>query len=261
MIDAKITQKIWDDLGLWWDDNVGDGDAFHRTFIFPTIKKLIEIKKGQKILDLGCGNGSLIRELYVEGVQYLGVDFSASLITKAKERTLQPLVNFELGDLTAENLYLNLKKKGPWDTILSSMVLHDCPDLKPLAKNISCLLRIEGEFIFSIPHPYFNASPYMHLVHKDGKLISDDRAITLTGYSKIQHFVGKGKPNQPIEHYNFHRPVGILLKMFFDEGLVLTAYEEPVLRDLGHNYLTPENLWSKLSEFPPALICKFKRIK
>jgi SAM-dependent methyltransferase len=260
MIDAKTTQNIWNDLGPWWDEKVGDGDAFHRTFIFPTIKKLIQVQKGQKVVDLGCGNGSLIRELYVDEVEYLGIDFSASLLTKAKERTLLPHVNFELGDLTAENLYLDLKAKGPWDIILCSMVLHDCPDIKPLAKNISSLLRIDGEFIFSIPHPCFNTPPYMRFVHQDGELITDDGAITLTGYSQIQHFVGKGKPNQPIEHHNFHRPVSVLLKMFFDQGLVLSAYEEPVLRDLDRNYLTPESLWSKLSEFPPALTCKIKRI-
>ncbi len=259
MIDSKITQTVWENIGVWWDDKVGDGDAFHRTFIFPIIKRLIEIEKGQKILDLGCGNGSLIRELYSENVDFLGIDFSSSLLDKAKERT--PHVQFELGDLTDDNLYQNLKNRGPWDSILCSMVLHDCPDLKPLSENISRLLRIDGEFIFSIPHPCFNMPLYMSLVHKDGKLIADGGTITLTGYSQSQHFVGKGKPNQPIEHHNFHRPIGTLLKTFFDQGLVLTAYEEPVLRDLEHNYLTPENLWSKLSEFPPALICKFKRIK
>ena len=44
------------------------------------------IKTGMRVLDVGCGNGRLLSEIQARKVYYTGLDFSQSLIAKAKKK-------------------------------------------------------------------------------------------------------------------------------------------------------------------------------
>ena len=65
------------------------GDPFSATRhrIQPGVRRVLESLKGdESILDLGCGNGELARELAKRGHRgsYLGVDFSIPLLQEAE---------------------------------------------------------------------------------------------------------------------------------------------------------------------------------
>lgn len=64
-------------------------------------------KKGQKILDLGCGDGRFYSYL-PKGCHYLGLDFSSNLLSIAKKE--HPQVQFILGDMRQAKTWKNLKK-------------------------------------------------------------------------------------------------------------------------------------------------------
>jgi len=84
----------------------------HSLFLFKYIKK------GDKVLDLGCGNGRLYQVL--EGVQYVGLDFSKELIEIAKKN--YPQADFILGP------GLNLPfSDNCFDKVFSVAVLHHIP--------------------------------------------------------------------------------------------------------------------------------------
>jgi len=53
---------------------------------WPEIEKLTKyVRKGDKILDLGCGNGRLYKILKNKKVEYTGIDISEKLIEIAKK--------------------------------------------------------------------------------------------------------------------------------------------------------------------------------
>src|SRR6185503_13813811 len=65
------------------------GDSFSATRhrIQPGVRRVLETLNGDEdILDLGCGNGELARELTKRGHHgsYLGVDFSLPLLREAE---------------------------------------------------------------------------------------------------------------------------------------------------------------------------------
>lgn len=47
---------------------------------------MLAIKQGERILDLGCGDGYLSLKLQAKGATIVGVDFSPELVTAARER-------------------------------------------------------------------------------------------------------------------------------------------------------------------------------
>jgi SAM-dependent methyltransferase len=87
-----------------------------------TDKYLANLKSGQCVLDLGCGNGKLVSGL-PEGVEYIGTDFSKTLLDEAKR--LHPEHEFVYGDVVDPKHWVGL---GKYDAIFCVAVLHHIPE-------------------------------------------------------------------------------------------------------------------------------------
>jgi len=81
------------------------------------------LKKGERVLDLGCGNGRWYKVFKEKGVEYFGIDNSERLIDIAKKDF--PEANFFVAD--ALNLPFN---DGFFDKIFSIAFLHHIPSFK-----------------------------------------------------------------------------------------------------------------------------------
>jgi len=58
-----------------------------RQFIWEDLKPLAEyVKDGDKVLDVGCGNGRLLELFQGKNADYIGVDSSEELIKIAKNK-------------------------------------------------------------------------------------------------------------------------------------------------------------------------------
>jgi len=92
-----------------------------RVNIWPEIAVLFDyIKKGDKILDLGCGNGRFVNIIKEKGGEYFGTDVSKNLIDIAKKT--YPNENFQ----TTGPLKLPFIDNY-FDVIYSIAVLHHIP--------------------------------------------------------------------------------------------------------------------------------------
>jgi len=93
------------------------------------------IREGDKILDVGCGNGRLLELLKDKKINYTGVDVSEKLIEVAKKR--YPQNNF----LVADNLNLPFSDNN-FDKVFSIAVLHTIPSQDLRKKATSELKRV-----------------------------------------------------------------------------------------------------------------------
>lgn len=80
------------------------------------VMELITAPAGSCVLDLGCGNGTLTRQLADEGFKVRGMDASPELINLA--RTTYPDLDFDEGDATDFHL------QNKVDVIFSNAVFH-----------------------------------------------------------------------------------------------------------------------------------------
>jgi tRNA (uracil-5-)-methyltransferase TRM9 len=140
------------------------GDSFSATRhrIQPGVRRVLDSLKGdEEILDLGCGNGELARELGKRGHRgsYLGVDFSLPLLREAESPpagTSQPegfSARFVEVDLTKLSAFSDqLSVIGGWSLVTAFAVLHHIPSREhriSILRTVHTLLKQEGRFIHS----------------------------------------------------------------------------------------------------------------
>ncbi len=120
----------------------------------PGVRRILENLEGsERILDLGCGNGNLARELAKQGHHgtYLGLDFSLPLLQAADSRLEGFSSTFQQGDITSGDWDSALSHPS-FDLIVAFAVLHHIPGeeirLRLLQKSHR-LLMPEGRFALS----------------------------------------------------------------------------------------------------------------
>ncbi len=119
--------------------------SLSRKYVWPDLLIFKNyLKNGQKVLDLGCGNGRLVELFNDFDVDYLGVDYSENLIAQAKNNF--PSKKFEVQDA----LDLNFEH-GQFDVVLCTAVLNHIPknQQKTFIENIRKVLKPGGILLLS----------------------------------------------------------------------------------------------------------------
>jgi ubiquinone/menaquinone biosynthesis C-methylase UbiE len=116
-------------------------------YIISRLLDLLNAKKDQRILDIGCGTGNYTISMYNNGVQIFGVDPSISMLEMAKHREKQ--IEWRLG--SAENCHLN---DNCVDGIIGVLTLHHWDDLEKGLLELSRIIKAKGRIIFFTSSPF-----------------------------------------------------------------------------------------------------------
>src|ERR1700712_4104683 len=81
-----------------------------------SVLELLDVKPGERILDLGCGTGHLANEIKNHGAEVIGIDASAEMVEKASKS--YPGIDFKVADAT--NFHFDEK----FDAVFSNATLH-----------------------------------------------------------------------------------------------------------------------------------------
>ena len=97
---------------------------------------LLDPKMGERILDIGCGDGALTRKIVERGADVVGVDNSAELVAAARAIGLDVL-EMDAADMTFH---------AEFDAAFSNAALHWMLDRDRVAKAIFGALKSGGRF-------------------------------------------------------------------------------------------------------------------
>lgn len=100
---------------------------------------LLAPRKGERILDLGCGSGQLTAAIADTGAAVIGLDSSPEMLAEA--RTHYPAIEFRLGDAADFTL------ESPVDAVFSNAVLHWVKNAAGAARCIARALKPGGRFV------------------------------------------------------------------------------------------------------------------
>lgn len=124
--------------------------------IQPGVRRVFDTLKGnESILDLGCGNGELARELAKRDHHglYLGADFSVPLLHEAEAQPEGSSARFVRVDLTELSAFSDsLSVENGWSVITAFAVLHHIPTTElrlNILRVVHPLMKTGGIFIHS----------------------------------------------------------------------------------------------------------------
>ena len=138
-------------MASWYDSLVGErGSEFHQSVILPGLLRLLDLKQGERVLDIACGQGVVSMALQRAGAAVTGVDLSRALIVSAKERAV-PGVRFMVGDVRN----MDFLKAGSFDAAVCVLAAQNIDPIEPVFRECVRLLRPGGRAVFVVPHPAF----------------------------------------------------------------------------------------------------------
>ena len=114
---------------------------------FEDLVRLIRVREGMRVLDLGCGTGELTSKLQelLPGSRVTGIDSSAAMLQRASQLARQGL-EFRQG--TVEEV------TGTWDLVFSHAVLHWVDDHPALFPRLLGVLAPGGQMAVQMPANY-----------------------------------------------------------------------------------------------------------
>jgi ubiquinone/menaquinone biosynthesis C-methylase UbiE len=181
----------------------------------PAILALAGTVTGRRILDAGCGSGSLTEALRDRGAEVTGTDSSASMLALAARRLggTATLVKADLGRPLPF-------ATGSFDDVMASLVLHYLPDWGPVLAEFHRVLVPGGRLVASTHHPFM-----------DHELSGG--ANYFATYNITEEWTKRG---QTAVMSFWHRPLHAMTDAFtaagFDIGVISEPQPVPAARDL-----------------------------
>jgi SAM-dependent methyltransferase len=208
----------WDGVADWYAGWVGrDGSWYHRNLAVPLLMELLQLKRGERLADLGCGPGILAPPVREAGASLIGVDLSPRLIEIAR-RHHGRLAQFVVGDATALPPLPELAP-GSLDAVSLLLSIQDIDPLDRAIASAAGLLRQGGRIGLVMLHPCFRVPRQSGWGFDDHRLLQYRRVDSYTTELAVpMQSYGRGRTTR-----SYHRPLSAYFTAFRRAGLAVTS--------------------------------------
>lgn len=223
----------WDAVARWYDGWMGEeGSEHHREVAVPSLLSLLEPQPGEKILDVGAGQGVLAPHVMAAGAAYTGVDASPRLLQIARRRHGDS-ARFLLGDARGLPSIRELRPAS-FDAVTFLLSIQDMDPLDEVIASAAWALKPGGRIAMLLTHPAFRVPRQSGWGWDEGRKLHYrrvDRYLTPIAVPMKELPGGKGKAATR----SFHRPVGAYVNSLSANGLLV----EQMLEVPAHKVHTP----------------------
>jgi ubiquinone/menaquinone biosynthesis C-methylase UbiE len=241
--------RSWQSVADEWVSHA-DSNDYRNYFLMPTMLAMAGDVAGLQVLDLGCGEGGYGREFTHRGATVVGIDGSQRLIEVARSRAAAANVAVDLRCANAN--HLEGVADASFDRVIASMSLMDVEDYPGSIREISRVLRPNGELLMSITHPCFQA--------RVSRWIRDAQGQPM--FFAVDHYFDRiawqeymaAEFTRPV--LRRHRPLEDYMAAPLAAGLTLREFREPVPTDED---LKKSNRFWKLRRVPYFLFMRWAR--
>lgn len=148
--EQDIIQSWQANAGNWIRIIETDGIQSRKIATNKAIIDIVSAHQPASVLDIGCGEGWLARELAHRGMTMSGVDAIPELIEKAKEKVKGNFVAASYEDIAGHATSL----QGPFDAIVINFALIGKESTENLLKALPAYLSPGGHLFVQTLHPH-----------------------------------------------------------------------------------------------------------
>jgi len=210
----------------WWLEELR-GDPAYESIVTPLLMEVLQPQPRSRYLDLGCGEGRVMRALIAAGARAHGVDLSLSLV-------LEVTGHAAVADVRALPL-----RSGVYDGALCVLTLEHVSDHSSVFREAARVTRPGGVFAMVLNHPVWTAPESTPITDSDGEVLWRPGEYFSTGYSVMTTDAGTVT--------FFHRTMSDLLNAAATAGWRLERMIE-----LPHHEFTNQ------SGIPRLLACRWE---
>jgi SAM-dependent methyltransferase len=197
----------------WMASQGENGDVSRREILDPCLEKLLSSVRGMSVLDVGCGEGRYARRLALRGARVTGIDPVEAFILRARE--LHP--QGEYVQAYGESLPFEADR---FDIVLSYLSIVDIPDYRGAIGEMCRVVKSSGKVVL-VTISNMASTTFSWCKDEAGRKL----------YRTVDRYMEEFTLDlewSEIRILNYHRPLSKILEPFFEAGLVLDRFIEPL---------------------------------
>jgi SAM-dependent methyltransferase len=232
----------WDASAKAWIKDQGDLGDFGRRFVLdrPMIER-VKTSGAKTALDIGCGEGRFCRVMRGLGLTTTGLDPTAELLDAARSR--DPASAYVEG--VGEALPF---PDAQFDLVVSYLSLIDMPDIRAAIPEMTRVLKPGGTILAANLNSFDTAG--------NGIRWQKDPLGRITHFGLDHYFEERASWEawRGIRIKNFHRPLSVYMRLFLEQGLRLSFFDEPEPHETA-----PGELAAKYRRVPHFMIMEWRK--
>jgi SAM-dependent methyltransferase len=147
----------WSGLFEWWVAEIAEDPAYEEV-VTPLLLDVLRPQPGRRYLDVGCGEGRVMRTVANKGASAVGLDLSYQLVERAGSGVVADLMAMPLRD-------------DSFDGVYSVLTLEHVEDHESFFVETARVARSGGVLALVINHPIWTAPGSTPISDSDGEVL------------------------------------------------------------------------------------------
>jgi ubiquinone/menaquinone biosynthesis C-methylase UbiE len=214
---TKQIRTSWDGLAQWYIGWVGrTGSKHHQHLAIPKVLELLALRKGETLLDLGCGPGVLAPHVSRANARYIGIDASPKLVHFARKQH-GAMGSFLVGDVCNLSRFTEIRQQQ----INAAVFMLSLQDIDPMERAINAIASVlspQGRLVILLTHPCFR------IPRQSGWGWDSQRKLA---FRRVDRYLTPSAiPLNDGANHSFHRPLQSYVNALGNAGLLLDRFDE-----------------------------------
>lgn len=217
----KKKDSSWGKVAEWYDTLLEkDSDTYQSKVILPNLMRVLDLKRGERVIDIACGQGFFARACAEAGAAVTGADISPELVTLAREQSPR-----EISYYAAPSHELSFATEGSYDTAIIVLAIQNIEKMSETFAEARRVLAPGGRLVLVVNHPTFRVLKHSSWGYDETEKVQYRRVDRYLSGEKVLVEMHPGQKGS--EHtVSYHRSLQDLSKALRKNGFAIARLEE-----------------------------------